>query len=348
MDSQSGRIVTFGEVMLRLSPPGNLRFEQASSFDVFYGGGEANVAVSLARLGQDVEYVTRLPAGPLGSACVQSLRKHGVGTAFIVVGGDRLGIYFLEKGAGPRPSHVVYDRAESAFARIEPGMVDWADVFKTGSWFHWTGITPAVSESAAAACLEAVRYAKKVGVTVSCDLNYRKKLWKWGRPAGDVMAEMVALCDCVIGNEADMGDVFGILPVETDVTTGEIDGRRYELVCRELSQRFPKLRTIAITLRGSYSADHNSWSAVCWNGGDMLYAPIHQIHQIRDRVGGGDSFAAGLIYGIQAFGENMARALEFAVAASCLKHTIQGDANLVTLSEIEQLMDGDASGRISR
>jgi len=348
MPSKEFKVATFGEIMLRLSPPGVLRFDQAVRFDAVYGGGEANVAVSLARLGLDVEYVTRLPASPIGRACIQSLRQHGVGVSNSIYGGERLGIYFLEKGAGPRPSQVVYDRANSSFAQVAPGMIDWERVFQGCNWFHWTGITPAISASASETCLEGIRIARKKGLTVSCDLNYRKKLWQWGQGASDVMPEMVSLCDIAIGNEEDADRIFGIAPPNIEVTEQGIDGRGYESVCQALSDRFPNLRTIAITLRGSHSADHNSWSAICWSEGRFLEGPTHQIRNVRDRVGGGDSFAAGFIYALLNSDQDMKFALRFAIAASCLKHTIIGDANLATLEEIEQLMCGDSSGRISR
>jgi len=342
------RVVTFGEIMMRLAPPGFLRFAQARSFDVVYGGGEANVAVSLANYGIPTDFVTRLPANPLGEACLRSLREQNVGVDHIVRGGDRLGIYFLEMGAVARGSQVVYDRAGSALATIRPGLVDWRAVFGEARWFHWTGITPAISEGAAAVCLEAVKVAKEMGLTVSCDLNYRAKLWKWGRVAGDVMAELVPYCDVAIGNEEDADKVFGIRAKGADVTAGEVDAERYRSVCEQLVQRFPNLETVAITLRGSLSASHNTWSGILWHGGAVYTAPTYDITHIVDRVGGGDAFMGGLIYGILTYGEDWQRALDFAVAASCLKHTIYGDVNLVTVDEVEKLMGGDRSGRVSR
>ena len=343
------RVVTFGEIMMRLAPPGHLRFSQARSFNVVYGGGEANVAVSLANYGIDVDYVTRLPNNPLGEACLRFLREHGVGVDHIVRGGDRLGIYFLEVGAVARGSQVVYDRAGSALATIEPGMVDWHAVFEGARWFHWTGITPAISKGAAAVCLEAVQVAKDMGLTVSCDLNYRKKLWKWGRTPGEVMAELVPYCDIAIGNEEDADKVFGIRAQGVDVTAGEVDAERYRSVCEQLVHKFPNLTTVAITLRGSLSASHNTWSGILWHGSNVYTAPTYDITHIVDRVGGGDSFMGGLIYGLLTYGkENLQGALEFAVAASCLKHTVYGDVNLVTVDEVEKLMGGDRSGRVSR
>jgi 2-dehydro-3-deoxygluconokinase len=344
----SGKAVTFGEVMMRLSPPDHLRLVQARSFDVVYGGGEVNVAVSLANHGIPVDFVTRLAPGDIGDACIQFIRQFGVGVAKIVRGGDRLGIYFLEAGATQRPSKVVYDRGGSALASIEPGMIDWEAVFADAGWFHWTGITPAISEGAASVCLEAVRAAKAKGLTVSCDLNYRSKLWKWGKPASEVMPELVRSCDVAVGNEEDAQKVFGIQAPGADVTAGRVEADKYRFVCEELAKRFPNLGTIAITLRGSLSASHNTWSGILWDGGKVYVAPVYDITHVVDRVGGGDSFAGGLIYGLRTYGDDRQKALDFAVAASCLKHSIVGDFDLSTVSEVEKLMGGDASGRVSR
>jgi 2-dehydro-3-deoxygluconokinase len=341
------RIITFGEIMLRLSPPGQLRFTQANSFDVVYGGGESNVAVSLALFGLDAAFVSRLPANPLGDSCLQSLRQFGVETRFIQRGGNRLGIYFLEHGAAQRASNVVYDRANSAFVEIQPGMVDWDAIFTGADWFHWTGITPAVSQGAAETCLEAVQIARSKSIPVSCDLNYRAKLWKWGKPAGEVMSELVGLCDVAIGNEEDAEKVFGIHAAGANVTGGKVSAEQYQPVCAALNARFPSLKTIAITLRGSRSASHNTWSAALWQNGTMFSAPTYDILPIVDRVGGGDSFAAGLIYGLTQLHDPQ-RALNFAVAASALKHSVFGDFNLVTVAEVEKLASGDGSGRVSR
>ena len=259
-----------------------------------------------------------------------------------------MGIYFLEHGAVSRGSKVIYDREGSALATIEPGMVDWDRIMQGADWFHWTGITPAISEGAALACLEGVKAAKQLGLTVSCDLNYRAKLWKWGKEPGEVMQDLVALSDVAIGNEEDADMVFGIRPSETDVTSGKLDPEKYRHVCTKLSQRFPSLKTIAITLRGSLSASHNTWSAVLWQEGEMFIGPMHDITHIVDRVGGGDSFSAGLIYGLNTYQGDTKRSLTFAVAASALKHTIVGDFNLVTASEVEKILAGDISGRVSR
>ncbi|UCC86982.1 MAG: sugar kinase [Anaerolineales bacterium] len=344
----SKKIIAFGEIMMRLSPPGFLRFGQARSFDVIYGGGEANVAVALAVFGLPVDYVTRLPQNDLGDACIQFLRQYGVGVDKIVRGGDRLGIYFLEMGAVQRGSKVIYDRANSAIATIQPGMIDWQQVFADADWFHWTGITPAISAGTAEVCLEAIQEARRMGLSVSCDLNYRKKLWKWGKTPAQVMPELVGYCDVAIGNEEDADKVFGIRAPQTDVTAGKVDADKYRFVCAELAQRFPNLKTIAITLRGSISASHNTWSGVLWDQGDFYTGPTYDITHIVDRVGGGDSFMAGLIYGLRTYGQNRQQALNFAVAASCLKHSIFGDFNMVSVAEVEKLMGGDVSGRVSR
>ena len=342
------KVVTFGEIMMRLSPPGFLRFGQTRSFDVIYGGGEANVAVSLANFGVPVDYVTRLPNNDLGEACIQFLRGYGVGVDKIVRGGDRLGVYFLEMGAVQRGSKVIYDRANSAMATIQRGMIDWQQVFADADWFHWTGITPAISAGTADVCLEGVQAAKQMGLTVSCDLNYRKKLWKWGKTPGEVMPELVGHCDVAIGNEEDADKVFGISAPETDVTAGVVEADKYRSVCEELAKRLPNLKTIAITLRGSISASRNTWSGVLWQQREFYVGPSYDITHIVDRVGGGDAFMGGLIYGLRTYGENRQRALDFAAAASCLKHSIFGDFNMVTVAEVEKLMGGDVSGRVSR
>lgn len=342
------KIVTFGEVMMRLSPPGHLRFTQTRSFDVIYGGGEVNVAVSLANYGVSVDYVTRVPENDIGDACLHFLRQYGVGVDKIVRGGDRLGIYFLEMGAAQRGSKVIYDRANSALASIEPGMIDWRAVFADADWFHWTGITPAISKGAAEVCREAVEVARKMGLTISCDLNYRRQLWRWGKAAGEVMPELVRRCNIAIGNEEDAEKVFGIKAPDTDVTSGAVEAERYEFVCEELARRFPNLKSIAITLRGSISASHNTWSGILWDGGKIYTAPIYQITHIVDRVGAGDAFVGALIYALKTKGHDKQQALNFAVAASCLKHSIFGDFNLTSITEVEKLLGGDVSGRVSR
>lgn len=342
------KIVTFGEIMLRLATPGHQRFTQATSFNASFGGGEANVAVSLANFGLEAEFVTRLPQNDLGQSVLMELRKHNVGTSFILRGGERLGIYFLETGSVSRPGKVLYDRAHSSIADIEPGMIEWDTIFKDADWFHWTGITPAISKGAAEACLEAVVMAREKGITISCDLNYRKNLWKWGRSASEVMPGLVENCDIILGNEEDAEKVFGIKSEETDVSHGKVSGAGFETVCRQLMDKFPRAKKIIITLRGSINADHNTWSGVLFDGSRLYEAPVYQITHIVDRVGGGDSFMAGLIYGLLTFPGDDQKALNFGVAASCLKHTIHGDFNLVSVSEVEQLMKGDSSGRVVR
>ncbi len=341
------KIVTFGEIMLRLSPPGYRRFVQARSFDVIYGGGESNVAVSLANYGLETEFVTRLPANDLGDSCQAFLRQYGVGVRHIVRGGERLGIYFLEMGSMQRGSKVIYDRANSSIAAIGRGMIDWKQVFADADWFHWTGITPAISAGSADVCLEAVQTAKSMGLTVSCDLNYRKKLWKWGKTQREVMPGLVKYTDIAIGNEEDADKALGIKAADADVIAGKVEAESYRIVCDEMARQYPNLKTIAITLRGSISASHNTWSGVLWQDGQFYAGPDFDITHIVDRVGGGDSFMGGLIYGLRTY-DNPQQALDFAVAASCLKHTIFGDFNLVTVAEVEKLMGGDASGRVSR
>ena len=342
------KVVTFGEIMLRLATPGYLRFSQSTELSATFGGGEANVAVSLANYGIPVDFVTRLPKNDIGRACMMDLRKHGVGTGNIVWGGERLGIYFLETGAVSRGSKVVYDRAHSAVSEIEPGMIDWDAVFEGATWFHWTGITPAISQNAADVCLEAIKKANELGVTVSCDLNYRKNLWKYGKTAGEVMPELVAGTDIILGNEEDAEKVLGIKPEGVDVTGGHVEGAAYESVSRQIMERFPRCKKVITTLRGSVNANHNTWSGVLWDGKQLFEAPTYQITHIVDRVGGGDSFMGGLIYGLLTYEGDDQKALNFAVAASCLKHTIYGDFNQVTVDEVEKLMGGDASGRVAR
>lgn len=297
-------VVTFGEIMLRLSPPEFQRIGQAQSFQATIGGGEANVAVSLARFGIPAEYVTRLPANDLGVSCMAFLRQYGVGVNHILRGGDRLGIYFLEFGAAQRGSKVVYDRSHSALAEIQPGMLPWETIFAGAGWFHWTGITPAVSQGAAETLLEGLAVARRMGLTISCDLNYRKNLWKWGKKAGEIMPALVDLSDIAIGNEEDAEKVFGIRPARGDVSRGKVEAEQYWPVCQALNERFPSLKKIALTLRGSLSASHNTWSGLLWSGGDFISAPVYDIAHIVDRVGGGDTFAAGLIYGLRTWPDN--------------------------------------------
>ncbi|MEE9304167.1 MAG: sugar kinase [Thiotrichaceae bacterium] len=344
------KVVTFGEIMLRLAPPGFLRFSQAASFDVVYGGGESNVAVSLANYGIPVDFVTRLPKNDIGECAMMEMRKRGVNVDKIIYGGDRLGIYFLETGAVSRGSKVVYDRAHSAIAEIEVGMIDWQSVFKGIGWFHWTGITPAISQGAADVCLEAVKVASEMGITISTDLNYRAKLWKYGVEPESVMTELTSYCDIILGNEEDAEKHFGIKHEGLDITTQghEVKAEAFLSVCTQMMKKFPRAQKVITTLRGSISASHNTWAGVLYDGKKMYESPQYQITDIVDRVGGGDSFMGGLIYGLLTYPENTQKALNFAVAASCLKHTIKGDANLVTVAEVEKLMGGDASGRVAR
>ena len=343
------KVVCFGEIMLRLTPPGFRRFSQASSFEVIYGGGESNVAVSLANYGVPVDFVSRIPENDIGECAMMALRGRNVGTKHITRGGERLGIYFLEIGAVSRGSKVVYDRAHSGMASIEAGMVDWEAVFEDAQWFHWTGITPAISQGAADACLEAIQTANRLGITVSTDLNYRKKLWKYGKAPNEVMPALVAGCDVILGNEEDAEKHFGLHPENVDVTQGDsVDAKAYTSVLKQLMDMFPRAQKVITTLRGSISASHNTWSGVLYDGTTLYEAPTYQITHIVDRVGGGDSFMAGLIYGLIHYPNDNQKALNFAVAASCLKHTIYGDANLVSVKEVETLMGGDASGRVSR
>lgn len=344
------KVVTFGEIMLRLATPGYLRFSQAKEFTATFGGGEANVAVSLANYGIPVSFVTRLPENDIARSCVMDLKRYGVDTSDIIYGGERLGIYFLETGAVARASKVVYDRAHSSISDIKPGMVNWEEVFQGASFFHWTGITPAISQGAADACLEAIKVARKMGVKVSCDLNYRKNLWKYGKKASEVMPALVEGCDVILGNEEDAEMVFGIKPKGFDVTAteGKVEAKAFQSVCEQLMERFPNAKKVIITLRGSINANHNTWGGVLYNGKQLFESPRYDITHIVDRVGGGDSFMGGLLYGLLTYTDDDQKALNFAVAASCLKHTIYGDFNLVTVSEVEKLMGGDASGRVSR
>ncbi|MEL4457314.1 sugar kinase [Lutimonas vermicola] len=344
------KVITFGEIMLRLAPPGFLRFSQTDQFDAIYGGGESNVAVSLANYGISVDFVTRLPKNDIGACAMMEMRKRGVGVDKIVYGGERLGIYFLETGAVSRGSKVVYDRAHSAIAEIESGMIDWNKVFEGAEWFHWTGITPAISQGAADVCLEAVKAASNLGITISTDLNYRAKLWKYGGDREAIMTELTSYCDIILGNEEDAEMHFGIKPEGLDITTQghDVKAEAFLSVCQQMMEKFPKAKKVITTLRGSISASHNTWAGVLYDGSKMYVSRQYQITDIVDRVGGGDSFMGGLIYGLLSYPDNDQNALDFAVAASCLKHTIKGDANLVTVAEVEKLMGGDASGRVAR
>ena len=345
-----GKVVCFGEVMLRLSPPGYYRLQQTNSFDVVFGGAEANVSVSLANYGEEAAFVCAIPKNPIGDACLNSLRWFGVDTSMAPRQGERLGIYYCEKGASMRPSKVVYDRKYSAMSAVKPGDFDWDKILADATWLHWTGITPAISQGAADVCLEAIQAANRLGVTVSCDLNYRKNLWKYGKTASEVMPALVEGCDVILGNEEDAEKVFGIKPEGFDVTAtkGEVNAAEFESVCRQLMARFPRAKKVIITLRGSINANHNTWGGVLFDGEKLYQSPRYDITHIVDRVGGGDSFMGGLIYGLLTWTGDDQKALDFAVAASCLKHTIFGDFNQVTVAEVENLMKGDGSGRVSR
>jgi 2-dehydro-3-deoxygluconokinase len=338
------RIVTFGEIMLRLAPYNYERIVQAANFQATYGGGEANVAVSLARFGHNVSFVTRLPDNPVGDAAVCTLAGYGVNTQFIIRGGERLGIYFLEHGASIRPSKVTYDRSGSAIAGIKPEMIDWNHVFSGAGWFHVTGITPALSETCAKTTLQAVEIAKKNGLTVSCDLNYRKKLWS-REQAKKVMSEMIRHVDVVIANEEDAADVFGIKAGTTDVTSGRLSAEHYREVAAKLKD-LADIALVSITLRESLSASDNNWSAMLYDGAQFYSSRQYPIHLV-DRVGGGDSFGAGLIHGLIQNWDKQ-KSLEFAVAASALKQTIPGDMNLVNEGEVLAIVKGDLSGRVQR
>ena len=338
------RAVTFGEIMLRLAPEGYYRFVQADRYGATYGGGESNVAVSLANYGIDARFVTKLPKHEIGQGAVNALRKYGVDTSKIVRGGDRVGIYFLEKGASQRASKVIYDRAGSAIALAQPEDFDWADIFEGADWFHFTGITPALGDKVAEICLEACKKAKEMCLTVSCDLTYRNKLWSKEK-AGKVMGELCQYVDVCIANEEDAGDVFGIKAAHTDVTTGKVNHEGYKEVAKELADRFG-FEKVAITLRESISANDNNWAAMMYDGKEYYFSKKYPVH-IVDRVGGGDSFGGGLIYACLQKMEAQ-DTIEFAVAASCLKHSIEGDCNLVSVDEVLKLAKGDASGRVVR
>lgn len=340
------KVLTFGEIMLRLKAPGHERFFQSPMLEATFGGGEANVAVSLANYGMDAELLTVLPENEIGDACIRELRYFGVGTGKILRGPGRMGIYYLEGGANQLPSKVVYDRAYSALALAAPGSIDWDAAFRGVEWLHITGITPAISESAKDLSLEAVREAKKRNITVSCDLNYRKNLWKYGVKASEVMSQLAEYVDVAIANEEDVQKSLGIT-ADVDMESGELDREKYRILGDKVLRQYPNMRCIAITLRESHSADWNGWAA-CLNDRDHFYvSKKYEIRNIVDRVGGGDSFAGGLIYGLNNYPDKQS-ALEFAVAASCLKHSVIGDFNRVGVSDVEKLMGGDGSGRVQR
>lgn len=338
------KVVTLGEIMLRLSTPGNKRFVQSDNFEVVYGGGEANVAVSLANYGDDAYFVTKLPKNEIGQSAVNALRRYGVNTKYIVRGGDRIGIYYLESGASMRPSKVIYDRKDSAIALAKADEFNFDDIFKDADWFHFSGITPALSKEAQELTLEALKAAKRHGVTVSVDLNYRKKLWSV-EDARRVMTSLMPYVDVCIGNEEDADNCLGFKPQDTDITKGSLNLKGYESICKQMKEKFG-FKYIASSLRESYSASDNGWSGIIYDGNEFYHSKKYEV-RIVDRVGGGDSFASGLIHGLLKR-KNFKEALEFGVAASALKHTINGDFNLVTEDEVETLVKGDASGRVQR
>ena len=340
------KVVTFGELMLRLAPEGYLRFIQSNKFEATFGGAEANVAVSLANYNQDVSFVSKLPNNEIGQMAINSLRQYGVNTSHIIRGGNRVGIYYCEKGASQRPSKVIYDRAYSSIALAKKEDFDWDDIFNDADWFHFTGITPALSKEVAEITLEACKAAKEKGIVVSCDLNFRKKLWS-NKEANETMNKLCKYVDICIANEEDAKDVFAIEAKDTDINTGKLNKEGYVSVAEQLCQRF-NFKYVAITLRESISANDNNWSAMLYNAkeGKAYFSKKYAIH-IVDRVGGGDSFGAGLIYALRNSYKDQ-DAIEFAVAASCLKHSIEGDYNLVSLEEVKALANGDASGRVKR
>lgn len=333
------KVVTFGEIMMRLSTPRHTRFQQATSFDINFGGGEANVSSSLAIMGVPASHVTRFPDNDLGNAAINTYRRYGLSMDDVVRGGDRIGIYYVEQGAAMRPSKVIYDRADSAFATLKPSEFNWEHIFEDAQWFHFTGITPAISESAALACLEAAQTASRLGLKVSADVGYRSNLWKWGKRPNEIMPALIENCDVIICSKGDAEDMFGIVPND--------DKKSFKSVCQQLTDRFPKLKKVLTTKRGQISASHNTLTGKCWNGFEMLETKQINIPDIVDRIGGGDAFMAGFIFG-EIIYQNTQKAIEFGVAASALKHTIEGDFNLSSVSEIEAVMNGDVSGKLRR
>lgn len=335
------KVVTFGEVMLRLSPPGFARLVQTTTLNVNFGGGEANVAAGLAYLGVPAQHVTRFPENDWGYAAAAAYRRYGVDTSRIVYGGERIGTYYIEQGSMMRPSKVLYDRFDSAFAHLIPAEFDWDEILKDAGWFHWTGITPAISEPAAEACLKAIQTANRLGVTVSADVNYRKNLWRWGKSVQEIMPELVAGCDVIVCGKGDAEDIFGIKTDKSLVKSSFVSA------AQQVMERFPRVQKVLNTKRTSVSASHNTLSAMLYDGTQHLKTMTHEMVPMVDRIGGGDAFMAGYIYGTYAYGDDQ-QALDFAVAASALKHSIEGDFNLVSAAEIETVMKGDVSGKLSR
>ena len=344
------KVVTFGEIMLRLGAPDYLRLNQCSNYEVSFAGAEANVAVSLANYGVEVDYVTALPNNPGADKCLAELRGAKVNVDNVVRCGERIGVLYLETGSVYRPSRVFYDRAHSSIATLQPGTINWENVFNGADWFHWTGITPALSQSAADVLAEAITVASKLGLTISCDINYRGKLWQYGKSASDVMPALVEQCDIILGNEEDCEKVFGIKPKDFDAEKVQdgINPSVFKSVCSQMMERFPRCKKMVITLRGAINANHNTWAGVLYDGHQLFQSPTYNITDIVDRVGGGDSFMGAIIYGLRVFKDDDQHALNFAVAASCLKHTIKGDYNQVTVDEVESLVNGNTSGRVKR
>jgi len=343
------KVVTFGEIMLRLSAPDYLRLNQSDNLIVSFAGSEANVAVSLANYGVPVEYITRMPQNPIAEKCINEIRGYKVCVDNCLVGGDRLGLMYVEKGAVSRPSRVFYDRAESSFSQIKPGMIDWNGIFDNAMWFHWSGITPALSQSAADTLMEAVERAAQKNIYISCDLNFRQKLWKYGKKPSEIMTDLVKHCDLIMGNEEDCEMMFGIKPESFDAnqTDGEINQESFKSVCEQMMKKFPKCKKMVVTLRGAINANHNTWCSIMYYLGKLIVSQKYDITHIVDRIGGGDSFMGALIYGLINYNDDK-DALEFATAASCLKHTIIGDYNQVSIEEVESLMTGNKSGRVKR
>ena len=346
MAKDKRKYVTFGELMLRLSPPGTELLMQTPSLVATFGGAEANVAVSLANYGEEVRYVTALPENPLAEAAIRELRGFGIDTTYIRRSGERVGIYYAEAGASMRPSKVVYDRAHSSISEVSGGDFDWREIFRDAHWFHTTGITPAVAKGTADVTLEAIQAAKEMGLTVSCDLNYRKKLWKWGKQPAEVMSEIARYVDVLIANEEDCQKCLGI-ELDVDVSSGKLDTAKYEKLAGIVMEHFPNVSRLAVSLRESVSADWNNWSIVMATKNDFFVSKKYEIRDIVDRIGGGDAFGSGLIWGLNNLEGDQA-AVEFAAAASALKHTVYGDYNRVALADVRNLAGGDASGRVQR
>lgn len=344
------KVITFGEIMLRLGAPDYLRLTQCDQLDVSFAGAEANVAVSLSNYGIPTDFITSLPINPIADKCIKELLSYKVGTEKIVRSGSRIGILYLETGSNVRPSRVFYDREYSSFATMSPQVLNWQEILKDAQWLHWTGITPALSESTAEICRQSIKTANAMGITVSCDINYRENLWNYGKKASEVMPELVAGCDIILGNEEDCEKVFGIKAQDFDANraNGNIEQSTFISVCKQMMKKFPRCKKMAITLRGAVNANHNTWGGILYDGENLFQSQRYDITDIVDRVGGGDSFMGGLIYGLITYPDDNQKALEFATAASCLKHTIKGDFNQVSINEIENLMKGLSNGRVQR